>query len=153
MKLDIGPFISAPGRRFPLDFVMGQDDGATADDAWRILEIHVVGEAFAQLSTLYMEVDLRARIVQPCRRCLSPVEREILVSEPFELPITPAFDWVDPYPTARQLIETAREPHVVCRPDCRGLCPQCGANLNEDPEHVCSDEEDADRRTLRDCLS
>jgi uncharacterized protein len=23
----------------------------------------------------------------------------------------------------------------LCRPDCRGLCPQCGANLNEQPEH------------------
>jgi len=21
---------------------------------------------------------------------------------------------------------------AVCRPDCRGLCPQCGINLNED---------------------
>jgi len=153
MKLDIRSFVSAPGRRFPLDFVMSPEDGAAAEDASRILEIHVVGEAFAQLSTLYMEVDLHARIVQPCRRCLVPVEREILVSEPFELPITPEADWVDPYPTAHQLIETAREPHVVCRPDCRGLCPRCGANLNEEPEHVCSEEENADRRTLRDYLS
>ena len=24
---------------------------------------------------------------------------------------------------------------LTCRPDCAGLCPQCGANLNEDPEH------------------
>ena len=23
----------------------------------------------------------------------------------------------------------------LCRPDCRGLCPQCGMNLNEHPEH------------------
>jgi uncharacterized protein len=26
---------------------------------------------------------------------------------------------------------------VLCRPDCAGLCPQCGANLNEaGPEHA-----------------
>jgi DUF177 domain-containing protein len=24
---------------------------------------------------------------------------------------------------------------VVCREDCAGLCPECGANLNEDPDH------------------
>jgi uncharacterized protein len=24
---------------------------------------------------------------------------------------------------------------VLCRPDCRGLCPQCGENLNEHPDH------------------
>ena len=23
----------------------------------------------------------------------------------------------------------------LCRPDCAGLCPSCGANLNRDPEH------------------
>jgi len=23
----------------------------------------------------------------------------------------------------------------LCRPDCRGLCAECGANLNDDPEH------------------
>jgi uncharacterized protein len=23
----------------------------------------------------------------------------------------------------------------LCRPDCAGLCPECGANLNADPEH------------------
>ena len=25
---------------------------------------------------------------------------------------------------------------ITCRPDCAGLCAQCGANLNEDPEHA-----------------
>jgi uncharacterized protein len=24
---------------------------------------------------------------------------------------------------------------ITCRPDCAGLCPRCGANLNEDPDH------------------
>ncbi len=26
---------------------------------------------------------------------------------------------------------------VLCRPDCKGLCPYCGANLNDEPDHVC----------------
>lgn len=26
-------------------------------------------------------------------------------------------------------------PRVLCRPDCRGLCGECGANLNDEPEH------------------
>ena len=25
---------------------------------------------------------------------------------------------------------------ITCRPDCAGLCPQCGANLNEEPDHA-----------------
>ena len=23
----------------------------------------------------------------------------------------------------------------LCRPDCRGLCPQCGMDLNDHPDH------------------
>lgn len=26
---------------------------------------------------------------------------------------------------------------VLCKPDCRGLCPYCGENLNEHPDHEC----------------
>ncbi len=33
----------------------------------------------------------------------------------------------------RQDILVALPMHPVCRPDCRGLCPQCGKNLNEGP--------------------
>jgi uncharacterized protein len=25
---------------------------------------------------------------------------------------------------------------VLCKEDCRGLCPECGANLNDDPDHT-----------------
>ena len=25
---------------------------------------------------------------------------------------------------------------ALCREDCKGLCPQCGLDLNESPEHV-----------------
>jgi uncharacterized protein len=24
---------------------------------------------------------------------------------------------------------------IACTPDCKGLCPRCGANLNDDPDH------------------
>jgi uncharacterized protein len=33
--------------------------------------------------------------------------------------------------------------HVLCRPDCRGLCPTCGQNLNEEP---CSCQPEPDPR-------
>jgi len=27
----------------------------------------------------------------------------------------------------------ASNPYVVCDPECKGLCPRCGANLDEEP--------------------
>jgi uncharacterized protein len=38
---------------------------------------------------------------------------------------------------ARDAIATALPGQIVCRPDCAGLCPDCGLDLNEQPhEHI-----------------
>ena len=37
----------------------------------------------------------------------------------------------------------------ICRPDCRGLCPHCGMNLNEGPCDCRDDEVDPRWETLR----
>jgi uncharacterized protein len=36
---------------------------------------------------------------------------------------------------ARDALALALPAQLACRPDCAGLCPQCGANLNDDPGH------------------
>jgi uncharacterized protein len=36
---------------------------------------------------------------------------------------------------ARDALALALPAQLTCRPDCAGLCPQCGANLNEEPDH------------------
>ena len=152
MTFDVRELIAVPGHRFLVDFQLTPPAELFADGDWTVDKIHVTGEAFAQLSTLYMEVELRASITQLCRRCLSPVAVLVVVSEPFELLIPPGSDLVDPLPTALQMVQTVHDPHVLCSSACRGLCPTCGANLNDNPDHVCS-ESNSDHQTLRDLLS
>ena len=43
---------------------------------------------------------------------------------------------------ARDALALALPQQILCRPDCRGLCALCGANLNEDPEHAHEPEPD-----------
>jgi uncharacterized protein len=76
-----------------------------------------------------------------CRRCLGPAVgvAEAAVEEIYQVkPITDeafAFDGdaVDLGPMVREnlLVELPLAP--VCRPDCAGLCPACGADRNTDP--------------------
>lgn len=152
MTFDVRELIAVPGHRFLVDFQLIPPAELFAGGDWTVDKIHVTGEAFAQLSTLYMEVELRASITQLCRRCLSPVAVLVVVSEPFELQIPPGSDLVDPLPTVLQMVQTVHDPHVLCSSACRGLCPTCGANLNDNPDHVCS-ESNSDHQTLRDLLS
>jgi uncharacterized protein len=41
--------------------------------------------------------------------------------------------WLDLRKPLREQILLAMPMHLLCRPDCKGLCPNCGQNLNEGP--------------------
>lgn len=80
-----------------------------------------------------------------CRRCLAPVRKSVrvplrLLFRP-EVPDDDAGDDIyqllaqtrdlDFAPVLREQLALALPQLVVCRDDCRGLCPDCGSNRNE----------------------
>lgn len=89
---------------------------------------------------------LRTRLALECRRCLDPVEREIadeldllfepLVGEEAEelggevYALPPRGSELDLAPVLREQLLLRVPEHVVCRDECRGLCPRCGADRN-----------------------
>jgi uncharacterized protein len=44
-------------------------------------------------------------------------------------------DLIDLEPVLRDAVVLNLPFTPLCRPDCAGLCPDCGANLNSDPDH------------------
>jgi DUF177 domain-containing protein len=75
-----------------------------------------------------------------CRRCTTPVSGELRipvrerfgdppVNDDEMYPITD--DTIDLGPLARDAIVLELPMAPLCREDCRGLCPQCGADRNE----------------------
>jgi uncharacterized protein len=86
----------------------------------------------------------------PCMRCLEPAAPEFEadayeVHQPGggeELTSPYMDDELDLAAWARDALALALPAQLSCRPDCAGLCPQCGANLNEDPGHAHESEPD-----------
>ncbi len=83
----------------------------------------------------------------PCMRCLEPAEprfeveaREVeqpgAVDEELSSPYVDAEGELDLAGWARDALALTLPAQITCREDCAGLCAQCGANLNEDPDHV-----------------
>ncbi len=88
---------------------------------------------------------LEAGLAPPCRRCLETAEVELHL--PLDLVWTVPDELgeedgelrtLDPLATELDVGEVFREelilaaPHYpLCRPECQGLCPRCGANRNE----------------------
>ena len=84
-------------------------------------------------------------VVGECARCLDPVEwletvpfTELFLHEPGpeeeELPVLDG-DLLDLEPVVRDAVVLALPLAPLCRPDCPGLCPECGARLADDPSH------------------
>jgi uncharacterized protein len=94
----------------------------------------------------YWHGSLRAVVAGECRRCLAPVavpvESEIgalfaqdaeAQEDPDAYPLPPHATEVDLRPAVREELALLAPRYVVCREDCRGLCPRCGKDLNAGP--------------------
>src|SRR5215207_6333196 len=83
----------------------------------------------------------------PCMRCLEPAEprfeveaREVeqpgIADEEHSSPYVDDEGELDVAAWARDALALTLPAQITCRPDCAGLCAQCGTNLNDDPEHA-----------------
>ncbi|NWG16850.1 MAG: DUF177 domain-containing protein [Chloroflexi bacterium] len=88
---------------------------------------------------ILVQGQLEVGINGECYRCLDAVTQNVTVDleELFTYPLPHSSEFsvndtaildLGPLLRAEVLLSTARG--LLCRPDCQGLCPDCGANLN-----------------------
>jgi uncharacterized protein len=124
----------------PLDEV-GIDPGRSVVPAGAEAEADVTLHPFE--GGIAVEGTVSAPWVGICRRCAEPVSGELLIGvhERFaDVPLASASDEelypisdddIDLGPMVRDAIVLELPMAPLCRDDCAGLCPQCGANRNE----------------------
>jgi uncharacterized protein len=114
---------------------------------------------------------LQATVLLPCSRCavVHPVPLDLDIREtvalrqvdepeayeeeegPAPIPIL-AGDAVDLSELVRQMLVLGVPARSLCRPDCRGLCPSCGQDLNQTACDCGVQEIDPRLEALRDLL-
>lgn len=124
----------------------------TGGEAVKVVRARLSGEAMRAGRGVAMRCRLEARLEVPCSRCLEAVSLNVdaeiartLIAEPGEedLDASRVPEDEDDDETLRaaggkvRLEEIATEQiylslplKPICRPDCGGLCPKCGANRN-----------------------
>lgn len=87
------------------------------------------GAAEKILNTLTFRGSLTRSVELTCARCLKTVEER--ADEPLQLSyeIGGAHE-IDLTNDVRDALIFSRPDHFLCDPNCKGLCPNCGANLN-----------------------
>jgi uncharacterized protein len=92
------------------------------------------------------------RLHGPCYRCLGDAVLEVPISaheyqdsSPDDEELTTPYvvaDQLDVSGWARDAVALALPDKILCRPECAGLCPECGKNLNEEPHTHEEEHED-----------
>jgi uncharacterized protein len=107
----------------------------------------------ARASTgLVLGLRLSVRLHGPCVRCLTDavVDESLQLSE-YQATSPDTDELTTPYLTderldlsawARDALILALPDKILCRPDCAGLCPECGRDLNLEPHVHEADETD-----------
>ena len=104
---------------------------------------------------LYVQGRLQAVSHEQCVRCLADVDQmlaskigDLFIYPPENAPedaLTVGDDvHIDLAPLVRENMLLSKPIRILCRPDCKGLCPHCGQNWNEGPCN-CSTEQDDPR--------
>jgi uncharacterized protein len=146
--LDLGrmKLQSGEGRHFDLDVRL--DRFAFGDEHYGV-EPDPVPVRLDISRTTHSGYALRLRFsaatIGSCMRCLGDAAPRVGVDarevdqpgggEELDSPYVDGEDVLDVAAWARDALALALPAQIVCRPDCRGLCAECGADLNADPEH------------------
>jgi uncharacterized protein len=95
---------------------------------------------------LLVQAAMQAEVPGECVRCLIDFEQTLDIDFTDLYAFTraamtdsglliPENGKIDLAPIVREEMLLAMPISPVCKPDCKGLCPICGENLNEDPNH------------------
>ena len=161
MKLDISDIVNRPGGRLERDFELGM---RTVDE-FEVASA-IVGHLYVTNTRKHLLVSgtIDSDLLLPCSRCLEVTPHHIhaIIEEICDLryltgELSAQQLRMEEAATALyaglmlDLDELARQTLIVhipmqplCSPHCRGICPQCGANLNYEP--CTCEREDIDPR-------
>jgi uncharacterized protein len=145
---------SGEGRRLDLDVELGGfrfgEEGYQPESAVVPVTLDVsrmTGDGWA------LRLRFSAALRGPCMRCLEEAAHAVEVDarevdqpgegEELESPYVDGEE-LDLRRWAHDAFALALPAQVLCRPDCAGLCPRCGVNLNAEPGHA--HERDPDPR-------
>ena len=93
--------------------------------------IEIKAEVLKIQDALDIKLNLKSKAVMQCSRCLT--ETELNISNDFRLdyPINKQDTSIDISDALREEIILDYPLKPLCSPACKGLCPECGKNLNE----------------------
>ena len=156
MLLGLSKIIDCPGASLPFDVSVNLSDLCYGISYPVTEPVVASGTVRNTAGVLMMEGELTTTIHGTCDRCASPFDREIHF--PINVVLVTEManeenedEWVFPLEgdsadlddIVRTVFVLNLDSKLLCKEDCRGLCPRCGKNLNDGP---CNCQKELDPR-------
>jgi uncharacterized protein len=153
-------------------FLLASGPGRIHDTAFDVPAVRVSDDVFLnyirgslRLSRtkegILVQGNLQVGVEDECSRCLDPVASDVTVEleELYAYPALPDTEFsmddtgiLDLAPLLREEVLITNARVVLCRPDCKGLCPTCGTNFNHGQCDCAEKEVDPRMAKLRELL-
>ncbi len=92
--------------------------------------LHVKAHVEREKDDIFVDIHVGGAAFEECSRCLAGFEAPVSLNRKFIYSAKNKTDIkLDPDIREELMIDYPMKP--LCKPDCRGLCPVCGKNLNE----------------------
>jgi uncharacterized protein len=157
---DVGRLMlsSGEGRRLELDVPVQAFEFGGQSYAVPNGEVRATLDVAHTTSGYSLRLRFTTELEGPCMRCLEPADHELQIDarevdqpgggEELNSPYVSEGE-LDLAGWARDALSLTVPDQITCRPDCAGLCPVCGENLNADPSHAHEREPDPRWAKLR----
>lgn len=83
-------------------------------------------------STVIVSTKVAGKYLSICDRCLEPVEKKWGVDFSLDIPVQKTTEFIDLNEEVRQEIILGLPIKILCKEDCKGLCLNCGVDLNKE---------------------
>ena len=150
--LDVSRALKNPGQSYRFEEDCSLEPLEVLSDPVLFRDIHVSGEYLCPgQDRISLKALAQAVADTRCSRCLTPVSLPVEAEMDVVFDRQPDPDDPDLYSfeaTSLELTDAVRDAlllelplQVLCKPECKGLCPVCGINLNE---NTCTCQEGAE---------
>ena len=143
MKLDFTKCLNRPKEQFDFTFEWNYDENMFDSVPHTMLSAGVVEAKFSadEVGVVTLRLEARIPFKFVCDKCADEFERNLFIEA--EEKIEPESDDAEGFTydsngevdidyIVKEIILSSFPQSVLCSPDCKGLCPSCGVNLNYD---------------------
>lgn len=143
-------YVSNRVLKLNVGFLINDGPGHSHDSVFEVPPVRVADDLDLEYITgpirlsrnkegILVQGQLRVGVTSECYRCLDPVRQDLTIDieELYTYPVRVGVEFcvhedgiLDLAPLVRAEVLILASRGVLCRDDCRGLCPECGANRN-----------------------